>query len=158
MTLTLSLVLGTVFNPPVLEFAQLIVPYLILFKKRFSGQINKQICQSVVAYLKYRLSVAELSKKNGNEAKESLNALFQSLNYEQIEQAEAKRFKDAFTSNDYKQVLRVFNEKSLVSFIASCLGLKDGVYCRKVIALLQGEKHDAIVAAIAPYLPSEIQR
>ena len=27
MTLTLSLVLGTVFNPPVLEFAQLIVPY-----------------------------------------------------------------------------------------------------------------------------------
>ena len=28
MTLTLSLVLGTVFNPPVLEFAQLIVPYL----------------------------------------------------------------------------------------------------------------------------------
>ena len=65
---------------------------------------------------------------------------------------------DALTSNDYKQVLRVFNEKSLVSFIASCLGLKDGVYCRKVIALLQGEKHDAIVAAIAPYLPSEIQR
>ena len=30
MTLTLSLVLGTVFNPPVLEFAQLIVPYLSL--------------------------------------------------------------------------------------------------------------------------------
>ena len=44
---------------------------------------------------------------------------------------------DALTSNDYKEVLRVFNEKSLVSFIASCLGLKDGVYCRKVIALLQ---------------------
>lgn len=129
-----------------------------IVQKRFSGQINKQICQSVVAYLKYRLSVAELSNKNGNEAKESLNALFQSLKYEQIEQAEAKRFKDALTSNDYKQVLRVFNEKSLVSFIASCLGLKDGVYCRKVIALLQGEKHDAIVAAIAPYLPSEIQR
>ena len=30
MTLTLSLVLGTVFNPPVLEFAQLIVPYPVL--------------------------------------------------------------------------------------------------------------------------------
>ena len=27
MTLTLSLVLGAIFNPPVLEFAQLIVPY-----------------------------------------------------------------------------------------------------------------------------------
>ncbi|MDY2769745.1 MAG: hypothetical protein SOU13_07465, partial [Eubacteriales bacterium] len=33
MTLTLSLVLGTVFNPPVLEFAQLIVPYLALVDK-----------------------------------------------------------------------------------------------------------------------------
>jgi hypothetical protein len=29
----LSLVLGTVFNPPVTEFAQLIVPYLALVDK-----------------------------------------------------------------------------------------------------------------------------
>ena len=36
MTLTLSLVLGTVFIPPVLEFAQLIVPYPHFYRNVFT--------------------------------------------------------------------------------------------------------------------------
>ena len=56
-----------------------------IVQQRFSKEINKQIRQSVVANLKYRLSVAELSQKNEREAKASLDVLFQSLDYEQIE-------------------------------------------------------------------------
>lgn len=129
-----------------------------IVQQRFSREINKQICQSVVANLKYCLSVAELSQKNEREAKASLDVLFQSLDYEQIETIEGTRFRNALDSDDYKQVLRVFNEKNLVSSVGTFFGIKNDAYCNKVIALLRGEKHDAIIAAIAPYLPSEIQR
>ena len=129
-----------------------------VIEQRFSLQINKQTCQSVVAYLKYCLSTAELSKKNETEAKASLNTVLQSLNYEQVKTTEETRFNDALDSNDYKKVLRVFNEKNLVSSIGTYFGIKNDAYCNKVIALLRGEKHDAIVAAIVPYLPTEIQR
>ena len=129
-----------------------------IVQQRFSKEINKQIRQSVVANLKYCLSVAELSQKNEREAKASLDVLFQSLDYEQIETIEGTRFRNALDSDDYKRVLRVFNEKNLVSSVGTFFGIKNDVYCNKVLALLRGEKHDAIVAAIAPYLPSEIRR
>ncbi len=82
-----------------------------IVQQRFSKEINKQIRQSVVANLKYCLSVAELSQKNEREAKASLDVLFQSLDYEQIEAIEGTRFRNALDSDDYKRVLRVFNEK-----------------------------------------------
>ena len=129
-----------------------------IVQQRFSKEINKQIRQSVVANLKYCLSVAELSQKNEREAKASLDVLFQSLDYEQIEAIEGTRFRNALDSDDYKRVLRVFNEKNLVSSVGTFFGIKNDVYCNKVLALLRGEKHDAIIAAIAPYLPSEIRR
>lgn len=129
-----------------------------IVQQRFSREINKQIRQSVVANLKYCLSVAELSQKNEREAKASLDVLFQPLDYEQIETIEGARFRNALDSDDYKRVLRVFNEKNLVSSVGTFFGIKNDAYCNKVIALLRGEKHDAIVAAIAPYLPSEIRR
>ena len=129
-----------------------------IVQQRFSRQINKQVCQSVVANLKYCLSTAELSKKNETEAKESLNAVLQSLDYEQVKAAEETRFREALDSDDYKKVLRVFNEKSLVSSIGNYLNIKNEAYCAKVIKLLRGEKHDAIVAELAPYLPVEIKR
>ena len=46
-----------------------------------------------------------------------------SLDYEQIEDAEAKHFRESLVHNDYKQVLRIFNEKSSFPFVFSCPGL-----------------------------------
>lgn len=129
-----------------------------IVQQRFSREIDKQVCQSVVANLKYRLSTAELSKKTESEAKESLNAVLQALDYEQVKAEEEIRFREALDNDEYKKVLRVFNEKSLVASIGNYLNIKNEAYCAKVINLLRGEKHDAIVAALAPYLPAEIQR
>ena len=46
---------------------------------RFAHQIDRQICQSVVAHLKYQLTAIELSKKNDDEAKNSLNTALQNI-------------------------------------------------------------------------------
>lgn len=125
---------------------------------RFSKQINGQICGSVVSEIKYRLSSAEISKDNEEKAKESLESALNSIDYEQIKSTQEQKFKQVLAEKDYTKVLQVFNQKSLSQSVGHFLGVDNKQYCSKVINLLQGIKHDEIVAALSPYLPTEIPR
>lgn len=129
-----------------------------VIQKKFAHQIDKQICQAVVANLKYQLSCADISKKNEAEAKSSLNAVLSSIDYDKTKAAEEGKFQDALSHNDYRSVLKVFNEKSVTKKIGEILGLQNTVYCQIVIQLLHGDQHDAIVATLLPYFPREIPR
>lgn len=125
---------------------------------RFSNQINSQICGSVVSEIKYRLSSAEISKDNEEKAKESLESALNSIDYEQIKSTQEQKFKQVLAEKDYNKVLQVFNQKSLSQSVGHFLGVDNKQYCSKVINLLQGIKHDEIVEALSPYLPTEIPR
>ena len=125
---------------------------------RFASQIDRQICQSVVAHLKYQLAAAELSKKNDDEAKNSLDAVLKANDYEKTKAEQEAKFKEALSEDDYAKVLRVFNEKGLISSIGHFLGVVDKEYCNRVLALLNGKLHGEISDAISGYLPPEIPR
>lgn len=125
---------------------------------RFNNQINGQICESVVSEIKYRLSSAEISKVDENKAKESLETVLSSIDYDQIKTTQETKFQQVLDEGDYTKVLRVFNQKSLSKSIGHFLGVDNRQYCEKVINLLQGIKHDEIVSALSPYLPMEIPR
>lgn len=125
---------------------------------RFAHQIDRQICQSVVAHLKYQLTAIELSKKNDNEAKNSLNTALQNIDYEKTKAEEKSKFRGALCEEDYAKVLSVFNEKGLTSSIGHFLGLVDKEYCKSILALLNGKMRHEISDAISTYLPPEIPR
>ena len=125
---------------------------------RFSNQINGQICESVVAEIKYRLSSAEISKAGETKAKESLESVLSSIDYDQIKSEQEQKFQQVLNSGNYKEVLKVYNKKDLSKSIGHFLGIDNKYYCSKVISLLRGSKHDEIVAALSPYLPTEIPR
>lgn len=125
---------------------------------RFSNQINGQICESVVAEIKYRLSSAEISKTDEAKAKESLESVLSSIDYDQIKSEQEQKFQQVLNSGNYKEVLKVYNKKDLSKSIGHFLGIDNKYYCSKVISLLRGSKHDEIVAALSPYLPTEIPR
>ena len=125
---------------------------------RFNNQINGQICESVVSEIKYRLSSAEISKVDENKAKESLEIALSSIDYDQIKSTQETKFQQVLDEGDYTKVLRVFNQKNLSKSIGRFLGVDNRQYCEKVINLLQGIKHDEIVSALSPYLPTEIPR
>lgn len=125
---------------------------------RFSNQINGQVCQSTVAEIKYILSSANISKKNEIEAKDSLNSVWSSLNYESIKLQQEERFLAALNARSYKEVLKVFNEKNIVKSIGHYFGIKDDEYCSTVIALANGEKKNDIIGALSGYLPDGIPR
>ena len=125
--------------------------------ERFVNQIPKQMCQSVVAQIKYKLNSTEISKKNEAEAKDSLDAAFASISYETIKEAEQARF-DSAKNGSYADVIRVFNEKNIAKSIGRFFGLANDAYCSTIAALIKGNKKAEIVAALAPYLPPEIPR
>ena len=129
-----------------------------VIQQRFANQIAGQICESVVAQIKYRLTCAEISLKNEDEAKATLESALSSIKYDDIKTQEETKFKAVLDGGDYKQVLRVFNKKKISETIGHYFGLKDNAYCQFVINLLKTEKKDAIIAALLPYLPTEVPR
>ena len=129
-----------------------------VIQQRFTGQIQKQICQSVVAYLKYQLSSAELSKKSEEDAKNSLDNIIATLDYDTTKTEQETKFIEVLDSNEYKRVLRIFNEKAIVTSIGHYLGIENKQYCNTVLALLRGGKQEEIINALLPYLPDEIPR
>lgn len=125
--------------------------------ERFVNQIQGQTCQSVVAQIKYKLNSAEISKKNEAEARTSLNAALAAIDYEAIKAVEESRFEVA-KNGSYADVIKVFNEKNTAKSVGRFFGLSNDVYCATIVSLIKGTKKKEIIAALAPYLPTEIPR
>ena len=88
----------------------------------------------------------------------SLDAVLKAIDYEKTKAEQEAKFKEALSEDDYAKVLRVFNEKGLISSIGHFLGVVDKEYCNRVLALLNGKLHGEISDAISGYLPPEIPR
>lgn len=124
----------------------------------FKCGINKQICEAVVAELKYKLTTAEISSKNDQEAKTTLNTLFQTINYDEIKKEQIEKFNKTLEFGGYKEILKVFNCKSLSTSIGHFFGLDNKGYRDFVLRQLNGDKANEIVSAISNYLPEEIPK
>lgn len=127
-----------------------------IIENRFSNEINRQICEAVVAELKYKLTTANISKKSEIDAKQALNDAYASISYDFIKTEREKEYNDVLASRDYKQTLSVFNCKSLSSSTGHFFELDNKSYCEFVIRQLCGDKANEIKNAIIPYLPSEV--
>lgn len=125
-------------------------------EERFARELNKQICESVVAEIKYKLACAEISKKNNDEAKASLQTALDSIDFDAIYQTQETAFQEVLNRADYKEVLKHFNQKSISKTIGQYFGIANSAYRDMIIAMLRGNKHKEIVTAIKPYLPVEI--
>ena len=124
--------------------------------EKFANLINKQICQSVVAEIKYKLSCIEIDNKDEAEAKSSLDMGLSDIKYDDIKHEKQASFEKVLQDRDYKEVLKVFNEKGIAAAIGKELGIEKSMYQNKVINLMKGKMYDKIVTALKPYLPLEI--
>lgn len=127
-----------------------------IVKDRFKPQINHQICDAVISEIKYYLSTANITGKKDEEVKQSLEDTYSNIVFEDIKESKEGQFKAAFDSNDYAQVLRIFNYKTMSKTIGHFFGLKNEEYHDFVIRQLNGSYADEIKRAIIKYLPREI--
>lgn len=125
---------------------------------KFANMINSQICESVVAQIKYLLNGARVSNENEAAAKATLNVALASINYDAIKATEETRFTDALNNKDYKAVLRVFNKKQISNSVGTYFGIGERLYRSTILNLIKTNKKDEIVATLASYLPTEIPR
>ena len=129
-----------------------------VIQERFFHQINRQVCEATVAEIKYKLTSAEISKKNDTEAKASLDATMRGINYDAIHAKQKQIFTTVLQNDDYSEVIKVFNCKNISASIGHFFGIDNKEYCPLIIALLRGDKQRDIINAVVPYLPTEIPR
>ena len=125
---------------------------------KFANMIDRQLCQSVVADIKYRLSCIEIEMKCEADAKSTLQSGLESINYDEIRNEKEDNYRKALDSRDYKSILKVFNEKGIAKEVGVYLGIKNEDYQGKVINLLNGDSHKEIVDILSGYLPSDIPK
>ena len=123
--------------------------------KRFKEQIEKQICQSIVAELKYKLNTMDIANKNEEKIKESVLKIPQLLDYDTVKEKKEQKFREALDKADYTEVLKLFNEKGIAKTIGHFFGLQNEEYCPTIVRLVQ-HGDAAFVEAIKKYMPSEI--
>ena len=127
-----------------------------IIEERFAKEINKQICEAIVSELKFKLNTASISKVNEEKAKETLGEAFKEISYDNIKTKQTEKFNKILDSHVYKDILKVFNCKSLSMSIGHFLGINNKEYQNFILRKIRGEKANDIINAIIPYLPKDI--
>lgn len=148
-----------VINNNILEFndnsrIERIKKYII--EERFAKEINKQICEAIVSELKFKLNTASISKVNEEKAKETLDKAFKEISYNNIKTKQTEKFNKILDSHVYKDILKVFNCKSLSMSIGHFFDIDNKTYKDFIIRQIKGKSAKNIINAIIPYLPKDI--
>lgn len=125
---------------------------------RFLNEMHRQVCESVVAEIKYRLSTAEISNKNGEEAKAALDDIMSNLNYEELHRNTLENFASVYESKDYKKILKKFNRKELSKSVGHFWKMDNKEYCNFILRQFKTDKEQLLIEAISLYLPMQIPR
>ena len=102
------------------------------------------------------MSTANITGKKDDEVKQSLEATYSSIVFENVKAAKESLFTEVLHTNDYAQVLKIFNYKTMSKSVGHFFGLKDEEYHDFIIRQLNSTRADEIKTAIIGYLPTEI--
>ena len=125
-------------------------------ENRFSKELDGQINESIVSELKYKVTLIDISKENGGNIKESFESELANISYEEIKSKYHQKFNDVLKSKVYKDVLKVYNCKSLSTSVGHFLDIQNRGYMDFVLRQIKGQNMREIINAIIPYLPKEI--
>lgn len=130
---------------------QQIKEYII--EQRFKKQIENQINKALISELKFRLDSITVEGECEYKIKENLDTSIGIIPINEIYEIISGRFN---SNADYKTVLKLFNEKNLLTSIGHFFGLDNKVYPNFVLRQLQSDKREEIIEALKVYLPSGI--
>ena len=118
---------------------------------RLQSELDTQVSLHVSSEVKFKLNVFDVKQKGAANIDTALQDLVTSINVEQIYSETKQRFVDVLESKDYKQLLALYNRKSLCTQASTSLGLSNGSLPETVVRLIKGECKESIIAALKPY-------
>lgn len=129
-----------------------------IIEERFKNEINRQVCESVISEIKYKLTTVEFHKRDEDGIKLELDNAIKNINYDDLYKTNLKRFDDAYKEKNYKKILEIFNRKELIKSVGHFWKINDKEFCNYILRQTKTVYKQELVNAIAPYLPTEIQR
>ena len=114
------------------------------FKNQFEGQVSK----ALVSEVKRRLTSIDPGSDNLDAEKIS-----RTIDLPGAQDHVKSRYVAALETGDFADVLRVFNEKSLVKTMGVKFGADNRQYIEIVLALLEGDLREELSAALSAYVP-----
>ena len=121
---------------------------------RLQSEIDTQVSLHVSNEVKFELNVFDVKQKGAANIDRALQDLVASIDVNQIYLDTNKRFIDVLASKDYKQLLALYNRKSLCTQVSTSLGLSKGALPETVLRLIKGDCKESIVNALKPYFGS----
>lgn len=134
------------------ETVERVKKYII--EERFSKQIQGQIIKSSVANIKYQLEKLELETKDKEDLHQAFQDSFQQINIESVLGSKETLFGDALSRKTYPEILKIFNEKNLVTSIGRFFGIENKQYPEKIINWLR--ENEDLRNIFKSYLPLQI--
>lgn len=121
---------------------------------RLQSELDTQVSLHVSNEVKFKLNIFDVKQKGAANISAVLQSLVASINVEQIYLDTNQRFIDVLASKDYKQLLALYNRKSLCAQVSTSLGLSNGSLPETVVRLIKGDCKESIVTALKPYFGS----
>ena len=126
-----------------------------VIKERFEKQIDTQICQAVVWEIKHRLEIINIKINDESEAKKTLDTGLKAIDFDVIKKEIGSKFKEAKDSDDYRKVIKVFNQKGIAKSIGHFMSIENKEFFKVVCGMLRNGTLNA-ERLFGAYLPSAI--
>ncbi len=126
-----------------------------IIEDRFEKEIKKQVKESILVEIKYRLSVVDISDVSGSVLEQSLEGLI-GKKYEEMYCERYNIFDDFYKSRNYTEILKIYNRKGLVESVGCFWDIKNKGYCDFVLRQFRTENRERLLNAFLKYLPKEI--
>ncbi len=118
---------------------------------RLQSELDTQVSLHVSSEVKFKLNVFDVKQKGASNINTALQSLVTSIDVNKIYTDTNQRFIDVLESKDYKQLLALYNRKSLCTQASTSLGLSNGSLPETVVRLIKGDCKESIVTALKPY-------
>lgn len=120
--------------------------------RQLNTELDTQVSLRVIAEVKFKLNCFDASARGAPALSASLQQLVQGIDVSALYAHFDGDFQRVINARDYRELLCLYNRKSLPNQIGNALGLKAGELVDLVVRLARTDARDQVIAAIKPYL------
>jgi ABC-type cobalamin/Fe3+-siderophores transport system ATPase subunit len=127
-----------------------------LVMKKLEENLPLQVAKRSASEIQFKLnSFNEKKSVHKTSLVDTFNELVASIDVEKIYNDNLKLYEETIFSKDYKNALRLYNQKNLHTMIAPLFDLHPkGGYLKKILRLLSSERKNEIVSVLKQYTPA----
>ena len=118
---------------------------------RLQNELDHQVSLRVSNEVKFLLNMFDATQTGSTNINTALQNLVSNIDVNQIYSDINTLYTNVLQNNDYRQLLALYNRKSLSSQVSNSLGLAHGSLPEAVIRLVRGDCKESITNAMKPY-------